>query len=93
MVRSVRVTAELRSLPARGNSSVGDAGSAAVMSGPFTEDVRGYPWRPPTRQPAEAPSGRCPVCRDEDCWHDRPDHEVPDASLDGPEPDAAEPPT
>ena len=93
MVPSVRSAAELRSMPARGGSSARDADPAVVMSGPFTEDVRGNPWRPQTREPAEQLSDRCPGCRDEECWHGRPNNRPPDADAERPEPGEAEPPT
>lgn len=53
---SVRLATGLRAVPACGGWFTGTASSAAVTSGPFTEDVRGNPGGRsrgrPLRQPA-----------------------------------------
>ncbi|MDT4992369.1 MAG: hypothetical protein QOH97_2261, partial [Actinoplanes sp.] len=47
------------------------ASSAAVMSGPFTEDVRGDLWQPLTRKSDDAASKRRPAGESDDCEPDR----------------------
>jgi hypothetical protein len=77
-VHSLRNAAQLRTVPACGGWLTPDVSSAAVMSGPSTEDVRGGTWRPLPGQAAEAASNQRPERERDDHEQDSGNGELPE---------------
>lgn len=85
MVCGVRLAVGMRAVPARGSWFTGTASPAAVMSGPFTEDVRGDLWQPLPRKSDDTASKRCPAGESDDCEPDSGAGEVPEDEGDAAE--------
>jgi hypothetical protein len=58
LVPALRITTELRTVPARRNSLIRDATGAAVVSGPYTEDVWLLPFKTYSRLAEAGVSGQ-----------------------------------